>query len=217
MLRFTSVTLSLGLLLSACQEPDPVDCTTEAIASVNVTVRDGTGERTNAATVRASIDGAEAFDCDFMGDGLFACGWDERGTFTVTATLDGDEVTATATVDGDECHVFGEHLSLEFPFDLLPAAEVWVLDDGTPLECPNVWACKQMLTFCSDGTAEYSELDMDFRGTYRLVGDTIIVSVDQQGDLTLTLVEEGVRSDGGSATWLFDPVRTAQAYCPDTE
>lgn len=113
---------AVALLLAGC--PPQVACTTIAIASVNVTVVDGSG---------AAVPGVQVFydagegeqPCESFGDGAgetsFSCGWEIDGDITVFARAAGFQEgsdTVTVLMTDDLCHVIGESIEIV----LLPEA-----------------------------------------------------------------------------------------------
>lgn len=122
----TALFAAAALLLCACPKSgddtgEAIACTTEAIASVNVTLVDTAG--VPIASASATFTGGSFVDepCESLdGHGLFACGWEVAGDITIKATADGfAPAEQTVTVAADECHVIPESLSIT----LSPAAE----------------------------------------------------------------------------------------------
>lgn len=115
----------LGLIFAvACEEE--LDCTTIAVASVNLSVVDFDGQPVPDASASYVVDGQDPQACESVLDG-FICGWEVAGTFTVTASAPGyQEATGEVTVGADECHVIPESLELvlepvECTQDLVPS------------------------------------------------------------------------------------------------
>jgi hypothetical protein len=116
----TLLTLT-ALALTACE--GEVICTTEARASVNVTVVTIDGDVISNATGTFSSAAGDSGECESIGDGL-ACGWEVEGVITVTITADGFEtVEQTVTVEKDACHVIAESIEVELR----------LRDDGDPI------------------------------------------------------------------------------------
>lgn len=106
----TLLTLT-ALALTACE--GEVMCTTEARASVNVTVVTIDGDVIPSATGTWSSAAGDSGLCETIGDGL-ACGWEVAGAINVTITADGFEtVEQTVTVEKDACHVIAESIEVE--------------------------------------------------------------------------------------------------------
>jgi hypothetical protein len=107
--------LLLACALAGCGTP-PVNCTAEAVSSLNVTVLDPGGQRVCDATVTAR-DGS--FSATLMALGpaaqcVYAGPFERAGTYVVTAEKAGFQ-TATAqgvTVTADVCHVKPVSLTL---------------------------------------------------------------------------------------------------------
>ncbi len=108
------VVLLSPLALAACQVEQPLACTEEARASVNVVV-----EGAEAPSVTYSRDGGATFEaCQGMGDvgdanASWACGWEVAGDLVVRVEADGFERQDVAvSVGADVCHVIPESLSV---------------------------------------------------------------------------------------------------------
>src|SRR5688572_8499179 len=71
----------LWLALWGC-EPE-VECTTEAVASVSVTVAGLDGGEIPGAVASWEQPGGELAPCDDLGEGRFACGWEVKGRIEV--------------------------------------------------------------------------------------------------------------------------------------
>jgi hypothetical protein len=100
-------------LLSACGPDDEVVCTTEARASVTLTVTAPDGSVIPDATGRWITSDGGSGDCEAIGDS-FACGWEVAGDFTLTIQAPGyQDAERTVTVTADECHVSGQTLAVE--------------------------------------------------------------------------------------------------------
>lgn len=99
-------------LLSACG-PDEVACTTEARASITLTVTAPDGSAIPDATGRWITSDGGSGDCEAIGDS-FACGWEVAGDFTLTIQAPGyQDAERTVTVTADACHVTGQTLAVE--------------------------------------------------------------------------------------------------------
>jgi hypothetical protein len=121
------VLVASSLLLSACGgdsngtgSPSGVECTTEARASVQVTVVDVMGVAVLDATVTFSVDGGVEEDAECVrtaaagGCEEWVAGFERAGAFVVRAvSADGatkDEESVTVTKD--ECHVTTQTVTL---------------------------------------------------------------------------------------------------------
>ena len=110
--------LALVPLLPACA--NSIACTTEAVASVSVTVLDEAGQRVQDARVTFTRDGGaeEQADCvpSTTGSGCsgWVAGWEQPGDFVIKATsADGTrQAQGQVTVDDGTCHVEGQSLQL---------------------------------------------------------------------------------------------------------
>lgn len=96
-------------LLTACPALDDVNCTTEARASVQVTVEDEAGAPIpDASLTWTGADGVPT-SCENMADGQFVCGWEADGELTIDVTKDGfEDAQLVVTVGSDACHVITE-------------------------------------------------------------------------------------------------------------
>lgn len=96
----------------ACEGPTP--CTEEAIASVSVTVVDAAaGTTLPSAFVSYTLDGGAAQTCDALGEGAFACGWEQAGDFAIDVSYPGyASERRLVSVEPGTCHVAGEALTV---------------------------------------------------------------------------------------------------------
>ncbi|GEM_PF-6829992 len=115
----TALFAAATLLLCACPKSgddtgEGLACSTEAIASVNVTLVDSAGVPIAGAS--ATFTGGSFVDepCDSTdGHGLFACGWEVAGEITIKATAGGYlPAEQTFTVAADECHVIPQSATM---------------------------------------------------------------------------------------------------------
>ena len=118
-------------LLVAC--PTGGACTTEAVASVTVTVINSYGEVAVDAEVAYRLDdGAEIHDCEELED-TWVCGWEQAGRFEIFVTLVGhiDASEAVEVPDGD-CQVEGQAVTVELmrPFEEKKADRSGQEDEG---------------------------------------------------------------------------------------
>lgn len=108
----------LPLGLAGCDSvTEPIICTTIAVSSLNVTVRDqATSQRICDATVVAVLGGV-SYELRRAGtpDACTYAGPEERaGVFEVRATRAGYEAaTARAQINADECHVIPVQLTID--------------------------------------------------------------------------------------------------------
>lgn len=114
-MRNRILTLVAAVLLAGCGELGATNCTTEARASVSITVN----ELGPNGTVRYSLDGAPLVDAECFGPEQQACtswvaGWERAGTYRIVATsADGARrAEQTVVVTKGECHVDGQQLTL---------------------------------------------------------------------------------------------------------
>jgi hypothetical protein len=111
--------MALGLFsaatlhLTGCGSVGTRACTTEARASLTVTVMGPQGRICDADVVaqngndRTTLMAIGPQDCTYAGP------WEKAGTFTVTASKSGFQpATTTVTVNQGECHVEGEAVTL---------------------------------------------------------------------------------------------------------
>lgn len=93
---------------------DPVDCTSEEVPSVEVTVAGATGEALTGVVVRYWPEGATADAADCSGPhppGVWFCGAEQAGALVIEAAADGHVTEQrTVTVGEDECHVITEQV-----------------------------------------------------------------------------------------------------------
>lgn len=105
--------LSLAAALSclcACQIDKPVDCTMEARASVQVSVVDQNGLALVPSSAEFRFNGGDPQPVECM-SGEAACsefvvGWEQAGTFSVTASYEGE-------VEGDPCCWYNDNQTVE--------------------------------------------------------------------------------------------------------
>jgi hypothetical protein len=103
-----------GVLVAGCGDVDDgIACTTEARSSVTVSVVDASGAPVTDATVQYSVDKGPMTNCEQPGpDGAYVCGYEQKGSFIITATRGAMTGTATVTVTADECHVIGQTVKI---------------------------------------------------------------------------------------------------------
>lgn len=100
------------LMAGHCSHDDDVNCTLEARAGLNITVKDAITQAvlTEAVTVQAA-EGAyvETLE-DISGSGVFSGAWEREGSYVVTVSKEGYQtyVSETIVVDADACHVIPE-------------------------------------------------------------------------------------------------------------
>ena len=104
-----ALTLSVGCV---------TNCTTIAIASVNVTVTDPSGVHIPEAEVfylPTDADWTDHEACEASPDGeTWICGWEVAGEIEIEVSADGYETQVeTVFVDEDECHVIQELVDVE--------------------------------------------------------------------------------------------------------
>ncbi|MCK6503934.1 hypothetical protein L6R53_11130 [Myxococcota bacterium] len=102
------------LPLLACEEG--IDCTTEARASVQLTVVDAAGATIPDASATYTIE-SESWpapqDCEDLGGGTLVCGWEVEDTFHIEVEAPGYAArTLEVEVGGDECHVITEQVEV---------------------------------------------------------------------------------------------------------
>lgn len=102
------------LALPACDES--VDCTTEARASVQLTIVDDSGASIPDASASYTIE-SESWpapqDCEDMGEGTLICGWEVEDTFHIEVQAPGYATEELEVeVGGDECHVITEQIQV---------------------------------------------------------------------------------------------------------
>lgn len=97
--------------LTACEGNE--DCTDIAYSSVQLTIVDAsTGEPVEDASA-TYVAGDRSGDCETWEPGLWVCGYEIEGTFTITATAEGyAAATGTVNVGADACHVRSETLEI---------------------------------------------------------------------------------------------------------
>ena len=110
--------LALAPLLPACA--NSLACTTEAIASVSITVLDEAGQRVRDARVTFVRDGGAEQQAECLqgstdtGCETWVTGWEQPGDFVIKATsADGTrQAQGQASVEDGTCHVEGQSLQL---------------------------------------------------------------------------------------------------------
>lgn len=111
--------LLLALLLSGCPDLE-VTCTTDARASVQVTVIDDAGNNLVDADVTWTGDDGVPTSCENNGGGEYVCGYEVSGEVTIDATRAGHEpASELVVVETDECHVITEQLTLSLVAEML--------------------------------------------------------------------------------------------------
>lgn len=213
-----SLTALVTLAASGC--PTEVDCTTEARASVQVTLVDDADVDITEADVSYSTDGGGTFtDCEEVIASQWVCGWEVSGEIVIRAEavgyLTGEQ---TVSVGSDECHVIG--MDVEMTLEEAPVAGQW--DEGRAYfvqliedddECANSWDlysmnCYQMAWFCPSGDAEIIVTDIINSGTYSIEDDAVSVEFAQPGDvaplLTFTIQSDDSLVDQYGVTWQRD-------------
>lgn len=103
------------LPLVACLES--VECTTEARASVQLTVVDASGAAIDGASATYTIESEswpQPQDCEDIGDGTLICGWEVEDLFHIEVEAPGYAAASVEIeVGGDECHVITELVEVE--------------------------------------------------------------------------------------------------------
>jgi hypothetical protein len=203
----TALALVFLATLGCPSEPDPVDCTTEARASIQLTVLDESGAPVTDASATYTAAGATA-DCESTGDGTFVCGYEVAGEIEVTITATGFATdTFTQVVESDECHVITETVErtlspVECTDIAVPSIEVTVTDsqgaavetgdvvwnmadeDDLPEPCDwlggNVWTCAYEVS--GELAVEISNA-----GPYEPYRETVTVEADECHVITESL------------------------------
>ncbi len=211
--------LSIAALAASACTP-PVDCTTEARASVQVTLVDSAGVDIGEADVSYSVDGGGTFtDCEEVIANQWVCGWEVSGEIVVRAEAIG-YVTAeqTVTVGADECHVIGQTVELTLE-DAVVAGQweeprsyfIQLIEDDD--ECANSWElygmnCYQMAWFCPSGDAEMIVTDIINSGEYAIEDNEVFVEFPQPGDVAsewaFRIQDDDSLVDQYGATWQRD-------------
>lgn len=178
-----------------------VTCTTEARASVMVSVVDLDGAAITDAVVTYSSDGsAQDQDCFDGGSGSFSCGFEESGPITVTASAEGFfDATQTVVVEADECHVITAALTLELEplacTDEIAASVVVTVTDTSNQDVNGgdvVWnmadeddlpePCLQTVGnewICGEEVAGDIRIDIDNAGPYQPFSTVVTVGEDE--------------------------------------
>jgi hypothetical protein len=103
-------------VLAGCL-PEPIACTQEARASVQVTVVDENGAVIPDATVVMQAAGRAEEPCESFGDAsVFVCGFEISGPIAVRAEAPGRTPVERTVVVGeteDGCHVVTEQITIE--------------------------------------------------------------------------------------------------------
>lgn len=107
----------VGQAIEVALEPDAVECTEIAVASVVASLTGASGEALEGRSVswrRADVDDAPWEACREAGAD-FACGWEEAGVFDVMGTAGGHDIAyalATVPMTDDGCHVVTQQVDL---------------------------------------------------------------------------------------------------------
>ena len=126
---------SLPLFVPAC-DVGGTDCTTQAVASVSITLQDAEGNPVSASEITYTVDGGAEQSAECMDDDCTTAvaGWEVAGDFVITAIYDEphptdeccwyyDSATAEVSVAEGECHVDGQTLALTLDPDALACAD----------------------------------------------------------------------------------------------
>lgn len=107
--------LGLPWLGAGCHEEQL--CTTEAEPSVVVTVVDAKLAPVTDAAVSYRVDGGAEEPCDdYSSSGnVYDCGWEQPGSFVITAERGGVKRTSAVEVEKGECHVVTAKVTVTFP------------------------------------------------------------------------------------------------------
>ena len=105
---------TLALTLTGCDE---LTCTTEARASVQLSVVDSAGSAISSASAEYTIEGEdwpEPQPCEDMGGGALVCGWEVDDVFHIEVSAPGyGSEMVEVEVFADECHVITEQVTVE--------------------------------------------------------------------------------------------------------
>ena len=86
-------------------------CDLSAVASVTVSVLDGSGQPVTPSSVTYTVDGSAPADCESLGgDGSeYICGWEVDGDFEILVSTSSGSYTESVSVGltMDGCHVQG--------------------------------------------------------------------------------------------------------------
>jgi hypothetical protein len=106
--------LLLLLPLTACPSlGGETNCTTEARASVQLTVEDEAGSPIPDASLTWTEPDGVPTTCENMSAGEYVCGWEAAGELTIEVTATGfDTQQFGVTVGEDECHVITEMVTV---------------------------------------------------------------------------------------------------------
>lgn len=110
----------LLLLLSGCFvqtfDDTSVDCTTEEVPSVRVTVHDPDGQPISAAQpayVPHDEDWTAPEPCEASGEAEWLCGWEREGILDIWIEAEGyTPAYEEVDVPADECHVITQDLDV---------------------------------------------------------------------------------------------------------
>jgi hypothetical protein len=96
------------LAMLGCVEEEIV-CTTEMRSSVSLLVHDDSGAVIPDTTVSYTVDGGVSKPCESWTAGEWVCGWEEAGSFEITAVAPGfDPKVVEVVVEADVCHVISQ-------------------------------------------------------------------------------------------------------------
>ncbi|MCK6522771.1 carboxypeptidase-like regulatory domain-containing protein [Myxococcota bacterium] len=138
--------------LYACTPKDEQDCSTEARASVQLTLRAPDGAVVSGALVTVEFDdgsgGVTSLDCEEWESGEYVCGYEVVGELRVTVSAEGFEeesFTYDVEMTADECHVqtVTDTLTLT-ALDCTEDSARWAMqvtvtaEDGAPLSAATV-------------------------------------------------------------------------------
>lgn len=113
--RLASLSIvAVAATLTGCESL--VDCTTDARASVQLTVVDSSGAAIAGASATYTIEDEDwpaPQPCEDMGGGTLVCGWEVDDTFHIEVTAPGyASETLELDVFADECHVITEQVTV---------------------------------------------------------------------------------------------------------
>lgn len=137
-MRLSLFVLTLGLL-NACFKTDPVACTTEARASVQVTIVDQNGAPLVPTKLEFSVDGGAVQQAECIaGDPCteYVLGWEQAGSYTISATyeaeieedpccwfFDNQDAEVVVGLTEDECHVVTEMVTITLDTSAMVCAD----------------------------------------------------------------------------------------------
>lgn len=139
MKRYSIIALIAGIV--GCEPINP-SCTEQAVASVQLQLRDDAGEMITDASVSFSAAGIAEEDCERIDD-VFVCGWEVEGQLDIHVEADGFEPQDfSVDVDADECHVITESITrtlepVTCTEEVVPSVLVDVVDVDTNEGLPN--------------------------------------------------------------------------------